>query len=121
LPFSQSFPPLPFCPRFIQLPLKRIFRKPANFFPESNQLFVGHFAQFIPQLPQNFFVRLETDIVAPGEAKREEEILLRCWRFVALIRSDQRYERELSWISICIFRSTAVLTLCIEFPTITKY
>src|SRR5258708_4400562 len=39
----------------------------------------------------------------------------------ALIRSDQRYERELSWISFCIFRSTAVLTLCIEFPTITKY
>ncbi len=61
LPFFQSFPPLPFCPRFIQLPLKRIFRKPANFFPESNQLFVGHFAQFIPQLPQNSFVRLETD------------------------------------------------------------
>jgi hypothetical protein len=60
-------------------------------------------------------------IVAPGEAKREEEILLRCWRFVALIRSDQRYERELSWISICIVRSTAVPTLCIEFPTITKY
>jgi hypothetical protein len=50
------FSPLPFCPRFIQLPLKRIFREPANFLPESNQLFVRHLAQSIPQLPQNFFV-----------------------------------------------------------------
>jgi hypothetical protein len=51
LPIPQSFPSLPFCPRFIQLPLKRIFRKPANFLPESNQLFVRHLAQSIPQPP----------------------------------------------------------------------
>ena len=45
------FPSLPLPPSFFELPLKRILRKPANFFPESNQLFVGHLAQFIPQLP----------------------------------------------------------------------
>jgi hypothetical protein len=48
---AWKFPPLPFPPSFFELPLKRILRKPANFFPESNQLFVGHLAQFIPQLP----------------------------------------------------------------------
>jgi len=47
---------LPFGSRLLQLPLKRILRKPSNFFPESNQLFVRHLAQFIPQFPQNFFI-----------------------------------------------------------------
>ena len=46
-----AFPPLPLPPSFFQLPLKRIFRKPANFLPESDQLFVRHLAQFIPQIP----------------------------------------------------------------------
>ncbi len=54
--FVWKFPSLPLRSRLFQLPLKWILCKPAHIFPESNQLFVGHLAQFIPQLPQNFFV-----------------------------------------------------------------
>jgi hypothetical protein len=32
---ASKFPSLPFRSRLMQLPLERIFRKPANFFPES--------------------------------------------------------------------------------------
>jgi hypothetical protein len=53
---GRFFSPLPLRSRLFQLPLKRIFRKPANFLPELNQLVVRHLTQFIPQLPQNFFV-----------------------------------------------------------------
>jgi hypothetical protein len=52
---AHHFSPFPFRPRLIQLPLKRILSKPAHFLPEPNQLFIAHLAQFIPQLPQNFF------------------------------------------------------------------
>src|SRR5438445_12964597 len=49
------FSPLPLRSRLFQLPLKRILRKSTNIFPKLNQFF-RHLAQFIPQLPQNFFV-----------------------------------------------------------------
>jgi hypothetical protein len=72
-----------------QLPLKGILRKPANFLPEANQLIIS--SSVILRSPSGNFPRTSSSdwkliaIVAPG-GTTGDQILLRCFRFVLLIR-----------------------------------